>query len=77
MVSEVERLNKEVETLKAKMGEVEAMKARLEALERAMGLPEWRPSKKERNIIENRIDSNEDCVPLEAIEAKLQDQSKR
>ncbi len=53
------------------------MKARLEALERAIGLPEWRPSKKGREIIERRIDSDEDCVPLEAVEAKLQDRSKR
>lgn len=72
MVSEVERLSREVEVLKAKVGEVDALRARLDALERAVGLPVWKPSKRERAIIERRLASgDDDCVPLEEVEARL------
>jgi len=47
-----------VDALKAKISEDDAMKARPDALERAMSLPEWHPSKKEE-IIERRIEAGE------------------
>jgi hypothetical protein len=55
MVSEVERLSREVEVLKAKVGEVDALRARLDALERAVGLPVWKPSKRESELIMRRV----------------------
>jgi hypothetical protein len=67
MVSEVERLSREVEVLKA----------RLDALERAVGLPVWKPSKRERAIIERRLASgDEDSVPLEEVEASLEERGR-
>lgn len=75
MVSEVERLSREVDELRAKVGEVDALRARLDALERAVGLPVWRPSKRERAIIERSLASDDDCVPLEEVEAYLKGHS--
>ncbi len=69
MVSEVERLSREVEELKAKVGEVDAL--------RAVGLPFWKPSKRERAIIERRLASgDDDCVPLEEVEASLEERGR-
>ena len=73
MVSEVERLSREVEVLKAKVGEVDALRARLDALERSVGLPVWTPSKRERELIMRRVRDADagDTVPLEEVKARL------
>ena len=53
------------------------MRARLDALERAVGLPVCRPSKRGRAIIERRLASgDEDCVPLEEVEASLEERGR-
>jgi hypothetical protein len=42
-----------------------------------MGLPVWRPSKRERSIIERRLASgDEDSVPLKEVEASLEERSR-
>ncbi len=73
MVSEVERLSREVEELKAKVGEVDALRARLDALERAVGLPVWKPSKRERELIMRRVREADagDTVSLAEVKARL------
>ncbi len=73
MVSEVERLSREVEVLKAKVGEVDALRARLDALERAVGLPVWKPSKRERELIMRRVREADagDTVSLAEVKARL------
>ena len=73
MVSEVERLSREVEVLKAKVGEVDALRARLDALERAVGLPVWKPSKRERELILRRVREADagDTVSLAEVKARL------